>query len=323
MHQGKLIAILYLENNLTTAAFPPQRLQLLKLICSQAAISIKNATLYNTLEQKVAERTQQLSQALENLRATQKQLVESEKMAALGSLVAGVAHEINTPVGTSITAASTLKYETTSFNNAVMEGKLKRSSLNNYLETASESTDLILNNLNRASDLIQSFKQVAVDSSHLEKREFAIKPYIEEILNSLRPKFKNTALSLTVEGEDNIKMETYPGALAQIITNLVINSLNHAYQPGEKGLLRFQVTQETDKVIIEYSDDGCGIPPENLTKIFEPFFTTARNQGGTGLGLHIVYNLVTQKIQGKIDVKSEVNLGTIFIIALPKVGFED
>ena len=323
LHQGQLIAIIYLENNLTTAAFPPQRLQLLKLICSQAAISIKNATLYNTLEQKVAERTQQLSQALENLRATQKQLVESEKMAALGSLVAGVAHEINTPVGTSITAASTLKYETTSFNNAVMEGKLKRSSLNNYLETASESTDLILNNLNRASDLIQSFKQVAVDSSHLEKREFAIKPYIEEILNSLRPKFKNTALSLTVEGEDNIKMETYPGALAQIITNLVINSLNHAYQPGEKGLLRFQVTQETDKVIIEYSDDGCGIPPENLTKIFEPFFTTARNQGGTGLGLHIVYNLVTQKIQGKIDVKSEVNLGTIFIIALPKVGFED
>ena len=118
-------------------------------------------------------------------------------------------------------------------------------------------------------------------------------------------------------------METYPGALAQIITNLVINSLNHAYQTGEKGQLRFHITEEQDKVNIEYSDDGCGIPPENLTKIFEPFFTTARNQGGTGLGLHIVYNLVTQKIQGKIDVKSEVNLGTIFIIALPKVGFED
>ena len=323
LHQGQLIAILYLENNLTTAAFSPQRLQLLKLICSQAAISIKNATLYNTLEQKVAERTLQLSQALENLQAAQKQLVESEKKAALGSLVAGVAHEINTPVGTSITAASTLKDETTSFNNAVIEGKLKRSSLNNYLETASESTNLILNNLNRASDLIQSFKQVAVDSSHLEKREFAIKPYIEEILNSLAPKLKNTAISLTVEGENNIKMETYPGAIAQIVTNLVINSLNHAYQPGEKGRLRFQITQEQGKVNIEYRDDGCGIPPENLSKIFEPFFTTARNQGGTGLGLHIVYNLVTQKIQGKIDVKSEVNLGTIFIIALPKVGFDD
>ncbi len=284
LHQGKLIAILYLENNLTTAAFPPERLKLLKLICSQAAISIKNATLYNTLEQKVAERTQQLSQALENLQATQKQLVESEKMAALGSLVAGVAHEINTPVGTSITAASTLKDETTTFNNAVMEGQLKRSSLNNYLEIASESSNLILNNLNRASDLIQSFKQVAVDSSHLEKREFAIKPYIEEILNSLAPKFKHTALTLTVEGENDIKVDTYPGAIAQIVTNFVMNSLNHAYQPGEKGQLRFQITQEQDKFTIEYSDDGCGISPENLSKIFEPFFTTARNQGGTGLG---------------------------------------
>ena len=317
LHQGKLIAILYLENNLTAAAFPPQRLQLLKLICSQAAISIKNATLYNTLEQKVKERTKQLSQALENLQATQKQLVESEKMAALGSLVAGVAHEINTPVGTSITAASTLKHETTTFNNDVAQGKLKRSSLNNYLEVALVSTDLILNNLNRASDLIQSFKQVAVDSSHLEKRKFAIKPYIEEILNSLAPKFKHTALTLAVEGENDLEINTFPGAVAQIVTNFVMNSLNHAYPSAEKGQLRFQITQQQDKVTIEYSDDGCGIPPENLTKIFEPFFTTARNQGGTGLGLHIVYNLVTQKLQGTIDVKSELNLGTIFIIALP------
>ncbi|MBV6622164.1 MAG: AAA family ATPase [Rivularia sp. (in: Bacteria)] len=317
LHQGELIAILYLENNLTSAAFPPQRLQLLKLICSQAAISIKNATLYSTLEQKVAERTKQLSQAIENLQAAQKQLVESEKMASLGSLVAGVAHEINTPVGTSITAASTLKDETTIFNNAVAGGTLKRSSLNNYLEIASESTDLILNNLSRASDLIQSFKQVAVDSSNLEKRKFAIKPYIQEILNSLAPKFKPTALTCTVEGENHVEIETYPGAIAQIVTNLVMNSLNHAYQSGEKGELLFQIKQQQDTALIEYSDDGCGIPSGNLTKIFEPFFTTARNEGGTGLGLHIVYNLVTQKLQGKIDVKSKVNLGTIFIIALP------
>ncbi|MEM7712788.1 MAG: ATP-binding protein [Cyanobacteria bacterium P01_A01_bin.68] len=317
LHQGKLIAILYLENNLTTAAFPAQRLKLLKLICSQAAISIKNATLYNTLEQKVGQRTQQLSQTLEDLKATQKQLVESEKMAALGSLVAGVAHEINTPVGTSITAASTLKDETQSFNEAVSQGKLKRSSLNNYLEIASETSTLILNNLNRASDLIQSFKQVAVDSSHLEKRNFAIKPYIEEILSSLAPKFKYTALTFTVEGDNSIEIDTYPGAIAQIVTNLVMNSLNHAYQAEEKGQIHFQISQQQDEISIEYSDDGCGIPPNNLGKIFEPFFTTARSQGGTGLGLHIVYNLITQKLQGKIDVKSEVNLGTIFIITLP------
>ncbi|MEO1376952.1 MAG: HAMP domain-containing sensor histidine kinase, partial [Cyanobacteria bacterium J06635_10] len=317
LHQGKLIAILYLENNLTTAAFPAQRLKLLKLICSQAAISIKNATLYNTLEQKVAQRTQQLSQTLFDLKATQKQLVESEKMAALGSLVAGVAHEINTPVGTSITAASTLKDETQSFNNALTQGKLKRSSLNNYLEIANETSTLILNNLNRASDLIQSFKQVAVDSSHLERRSFAIEPYIKEILSSLAPKFKYTALTFTVEGDNNIEIDTYPGAIAQIVTNLVMNSLNHAYQPGEKGQIRFQISQQQDEISIEYSDDGCGIPPNNLGKIFEPFFTTARSKGGTGLGLHIVYNLITQKLQGQIDVRSEVNLGTIFIITLP------
>lgn len=316
VNQGKLIGILYLENNITRGAFSGDRLEFLKLLCTQAAISLENATLYNTLEQKVAKRTLELSQTLENLKATQKKLVESEKMAALGSLVAGVAHEINTPVGTSITAASTLADETQAFVNAVAQGNLKRSVLQSYIEVANDCTALILHNLHRAGELIHSFKQVAVDQTSLEQRTFAVKSYLEEILLSLAPKLKQTPHTLTVEGDETITLYSYPGALAQIVTNLVVNSLFHAYQPDEVGKLRF-VVQQQEQVVIQYSDDGCGIPPQHLSKIFEPFFTTARNLGGTGLGLHIVYNLVTQKLGGTIDVQSEVGVGTLFIVRLP------
>ncbi len=317
INQGKLIGILYLENNLTRGAFSGDRLEVLKLLCAQAAISLENALLYNTLEQKVAARTQDLSQALDNLNATQKKLVESEKMAALGSLVAGVAHEINTPVGTSITAASTLADETQAFVNAVAQGNLKRSVLQGYIEMANDCTALILNNLYRAGELIHSFKQVAVDQTNLEQRTFAVKPYLEEILISLAPKLKQTPHTLTVEGDETVTLNSYPGAIAQIVTNLVVNSLKHAYQPDEVGQLRFVVQQQGEEAIVQYSDDGCGIPPQHLSKIFEPFFTTARNFGGTGLGLHIVYNLVTQKLKGTIDVQSEVGVGTLFVVRFP------
>ncbi len=279
LNQGKLIGIVYLENNLTTGAFTPERMEVLNLLSSQAAISIENATLYNTLEQKVAERTQELSQALNDLKATQKQLVESEKMAALGSLVAGVAHEINTPVGTSITVASTLADETRLFITAVKEGQLKRSVLNNYLEIAQESTNLILSNLNRAGELVQSFKQVAVDQTSLEQRVFVVKQYLEEIVTSLTPKLKQASHILIVTGDETVTINSYPGALAQIITNLVMNSLTHAYQLHESGQLRIEVIPQGDRIVIQYSDDGCGIPPENLNKIFQPFFTTARQAG--------------------------------------------
>ena len=318
LHQGQHRGILYLENNLTAGAFTPDRIELLNLLSAQAAISLENAQLYNNLEQKVKERTAELSDALENLKATQKQLVESEKMAALGGLVAGVAHEINTPIGTSITVASTLADETQSFLGAVASGQLKRSVLNNYLDLASESTQLMLSNLHRAGELIQSFKQIATDQSNLEERRFNLKEYLEEIALSLAPKLKQTLHTLTVTGEEAITMESYPGALAQIITNLVTNSLTHAYPSEQAGQLRLAISLQEDKVRIEYRDDGCGIDRENKGKIFEPFFTTARHRGGTGLGLHIVYNLVTQKLLGTIEVESELGSGTKFEIVLPR-----
>ncbi len=273
---------------------------------------------YNrTLETQVSQRTQELSQALENLKATQKQLIESEKMAALGGLVAGVAHEINTPLGNGITAASTLAHETQLFVSAFEQGKLKKSALTAYLDIAAESSDLILSNLQRAGELIKSFKQVAVDQTNLEKRCFKLKIYLDEVLLSLKPKLKRTPHQVTVQGGEDISLESYPGALSQVVTNLVLNSILHGYKNTEAGHLQFDITLSCDRVIIQYSDDGCGIPPEHLNKIFEPFFTTARDRGGSGLGLHIVYNLVTQTLKGTIHCDSQVGYGTTFTLGLP------
>ncbi|WP_017296895.1 sensor histidine kinase [Nodosilinea nodulosa] len=258
-----------------------------------------------------------LEQAVTKLTTMQSELVEAEKMAALGGLVAGVAHEINTPVGISITMASTLMDETQLLLKALEAGPLRRSLLNHYLQVAEESASLILSNLNRAGELVQSFKQVAVDQVASERRRFAVKPYLEEIAVSLSPQLKYTAHRLTVTGNDTIVLNNYPGAFAQVVTNLVTNSLTHAYPPQAQGHLQFDVQQCGDQVVVQYSDDGCGIPEAVLSRVFDPFFTTARDRGGTGLGLHIAYNLVTQKMQGQIDVRSQVGEGTQFILTIP------
>ena len=324
LDRGNLSGILYLENNLTTDAFTPDRVELLKLLSAQVAISIANAQLYTNLqrfnenlEQLVQQRTTELSQALADLKATQNKLVESEKMSALGGLVAGVAHEINTPVGIGITAASLLADKTTEFFETYKSGQMKRSQLEKFLDTAMQSSSMVLSNLNRAADLIQSFKQVAVDQSSEEQRTFNLKQYLSEVLIPLKPKLRTTHHQVEIRGNEAIALNSYPGALSQIITNLVMNSLTHAYSPEDAGHLVFDFKQEGEQIILEYSDDGKGIPKENLSKIFDPFFTTKRGQGGSGLGLHIVYNLVTQKLNGTIECESQVGVGANFIIKLP------
>jgi signal transduction histidine kinase len=238
-------------------------------------------------------------------------------MASLGGLVAGVAHEINTPVGIGITAASLLADKITEFFQTYKSGQMKRSQLEKFLDTAMQSSSMVLSNLNRAADLIQSFKQVAVDQSSEEQRTFNLKQYLWENLIPLRPKLQLTPHQVEIKGDDAIALNTYPGALSQIITNLVMNSLIHAYSPEDAGHLVFDFKQEGEQIIFEYADDGKGIPKENLSKIFDPFFTTKRGQGGSGLGLHIVYNLVTQKLNGTIECDSQVGVGTKFIIKLP------
>ncbi len=293
--------------------FGDEEIELLSRFAQLASIALDNAHLFAETQQA----NRELSQAINNLQTTQSQLVEAEKMAALGGLVAGVAHEINTPVGVGVTAASLLEDKTRAFRGLFQSGQMKRSDLEKYLDTASQSSSMILKNLQRAAELIQSFKQVAVDQSSEERRSFAVKPYLEEVLLSLHPKLKRTQLTTEIQADENLTLDGYPGVFAQIVTNLVMNSLIHAYEPGQVGQLSFDLKQKNGRFIFEYADDGRGIPKENLNKIFDPFFTTKRGQGGSGLGLHIIYNLVTQKLGGTIRCESEVGKGTRFVIETP------
>ncbi|MCV6636727.1 ATP-binding sensor histidine kinase [Candidatus Albibeggiatoa sp. nov. NOAA] len=325
INQGKLQGILYLENNLATNVFTPDRLEILNIFSSQMAISIENARLYANLEDKVQERTleiemqkQELSDALEKLQSAQQQLVESEKMAALGNLVAGVAHEINTPVGIGVTAASKLKSLTTDLQKLYQDNKMKRSDLEKYLRSASQGAEFVLNNLSRASELIQGFKQVAVDQSTEQQRKFELREYLDEILLSLHPKLKRTKHSISIHCEQKIILSSYPSAFYQIITNLIMNSLTHGFESRPQGQisLHAEIINETDLRLI-YQDNGQGIAEPNLKNIFEPFFTTNRQGGGSGLGLHIVYNLVTHKLGGRIQCDSEFGEGVTFTMQVP------
>ncbi|MGF1601964.1 MAG: response regulator [Thermosynechococcaceae cyanobacterium] len=269
-------------------------------------------------EQKLADRTQELSQALDTLKETQEQLIQSAKMAALGNLVAGVAHEINTPVGTAIMMASTLENATSGISSHFRQGTLTESDFQGYLEVAAEASHLIFDNLNRAGELVQSFKQVAVDQSSLKDRTFRVKSYLKEVITNLSPQLNQTLHRVAVLGDDTLRLHSYPGALSQVITNLMVNSLTHAFQEDCPGYVSITVSQQQDQCRLEYSDDGTGICADPIEKIFEPFFTTTHHKGGSGLGLHLVYNLVTQRLQGTITVESTVNKGTTFIIILPK-----
>ncbi|MBD2175317.1 CHASE2 domain-containing protein [Pseudanabaena sp. FACHB-1998] len=285
---------------------------------NEVLFMIRNISDRKQAELAIHHKNLELATTLDELQTTQKQLVESEKYAALGSMVAGIAHEVNTPVGNSLMAASILEGATQKFNESFYRGELKKSSLQAYLDKAKSSSEILLENLQRAAELIQNFKQVAVDQSSLDQREFLVKDYIEKILISLAPQIKYTPHQVFVHGDQAIAIQSYPGIFSQIVTNLVMNSLTHAYQGLEKkGKLQFELMQKEDQLVIIYSDDGKGITPEHLPRIFEPFFTTARDRGGSGLGLHIIYNLVTQNLKGTISCESEINVGTKFTIALP------
>jgi PAS domain S-box-containing protein len=279
------------------------------------------------LEARVAVRTYQLEVAnnelketLGRLRSAQHHLVQSEKMAALGGLVAGVAHEINTPVGIAVTAASHLEQKTRELLLVFNEGAITRGGLADYLGVCLESSGMVLSNLRRAADLIRGFKQVAVDQSSEVRRAFKLGEYIQEVLLSLRPKLKKTKHMVEVRCEKGLVVDSYPGALSQIVTNLVMNSLIHAYGEGEAGHLLLTARAVGDNLELTYSDDGRGISKENLPHIFEPFFTTSRHKGGTGLGLHILFNIVTQTLDGSITCDSEIGKGTVFTIVFPLVS---
>lgn len=259
----------------------------------------------------------QLEYTLHQLRSTQEQLVQSEKLASLGALVAGVAHEINTPVGVGVTAASTLAARAAQFRERYQADTMTRSDLERFVGVAEESTRILLSNLKRAADLIHSFKQVAVDQSSGERRRFSLAQYIEEIMASLTPQMRRFGHTVKVICPGNIEVDGYPGALAQIITNFVTNSLVHAYDAGQHGRIEISASERDDMIQLTYRDDGRGMSAEDLARIFDPFFTTRRGSGGSGLGMHIVYNLVTQALRGKITASSTPGHGIDLCVSFP------
>lgn len=247
----------------------------------------------------------------------ERHLLRSERMAALGDLVAGVAHEISTPLGVALMSASFLRDTTEAYMNTGQELPSDPVLLRKYSKNAFEATSLILTNLSRAADLLNSFKQVAVDQSGEAQRVFDLKKYVDEVLASLRPKYKRSGHLIVVNCDEHIEINSHPGAFSQIITNLVMNSLIHAFDNMSPGTITIDIHKNQEKLKLRYHDSGKGMDAATLSKIFDPFFTTRRGQGGSGLGMHIVYNLVTQKLNGQIECRSTPGSGTEFIIRLP------
>lgn len=277
------------------------------------------------LEQRVTERTAELARrnaelarALDELQQTRDELVESAKLAALGSMVAGIAHELNTPIGNGLTVASTLA-ETSQAMRQSMEAGIKRSSLQAFLDDAVTAGDILQRNLERAATLIASFKQVAVDQTSSQRRKFQLHDTLTEVLLTLSPSLKRSGCAVRLQEIDaDIQMDSYPGPLGQVLANLVNNSLIHGYADQAPGEVRITVNRQGGgQVSIDVADDGAGIAAEHQSRIFEPFFTTRLGKGGSGLGLSIVRNIVTATLGGRIEVISALGEGTTVRMTLP------
>ncbi|MGC3962538.1 MAG: PAS domain S-box protein [Rhodocyclaceae bacterium] len=277
-----------------------------------------------SLERRVFERTRdlaaanrELSSTLDTLQRTQTELIRSEKLAALGSLVAGVAHELNTPIGNSLMVASTLHDMNRDFT-AKAQGGLRRSELDDFLDEGRSAADILVRNLQRAGELISSFKQVAVNQTSSQRRVFNLEEVIHEVVLTMQPMFRKTPYGVEVNVESDIWLDSFPGPFGQVISNLIGNAMTHAFDGRETGLVRLTGRMGDDNdVIITCEDDGVGIPPANLGRIFDPFFTTRLGRDGSGLGLNIVHNIVTGVLGGRISVASTQGEGTLFTLSLP------
>lgn len=289
----------------------------------------------HNLERKVEQRTQELRQrneellqahatatsALEALEKSKAQLVRSEKMAALGQLVEGVAHEINTPVGVGVTAASSLRVSARELSQLFASGKMKKSDLAEFLESTEGTANMILENLGRASALVDTFKSIAVEKSTETKGHFELGPWLEETMASLDWQLAPLDIQVSIACPDGLELVSYSEALFQVINNLVANVIEHAYPPGTRppgqtGMIRIEAERQGRHVRLVFSDQGAGIAPASLGKIFDPFFTTRRGGGSTGLGLHLVFNLVTGTFKGSIECHSELGEGCQFVMLL-------
>jgi len=259
----------------------------------------------------------ELEATLNQLQNTQEMLIESEKMASLGNLVAGVAHEVNTPLGIGITGASHGLELLRTLKKQHEASKMSQKSFEEYLKQGEEVGVLVVSTLLKAGKQIQSFKQVAVDQTNYDQLKFNLKKSLEDIFNSLHYMLKKCNPEIIIRCDESIELDSYPGAFSQIITNFVANSLLHGFEGRDTGTITIEIIPEEEEVVVKYSDDGVGIPKENLKKIFDPFFTTKRAMGGTGLGMHIVFNLVHHQLGGTLDCESTTGKGATFTVRLP------
>jgi PAS domain S-box-containing protein len=270
-------------------------------------------------EQALLDANLHLNKTISTLRETQSQLVQAEKMASLGGLVAGISHEINTPIGIGVTSATALQEEFVTLKRDFDGGTMKRSTLEHFISHGLNGCDILVRNLMRAADLIRSFKQVAVDQSSDDWREVNLHDYVDEIILSLKPKWKGRRILVTNGCDSGLTVYTHPGALYQILSNLLINSLLHAYGESDSGEIRISAESVGDEIQLDFEDDGKGIPAEIQDRIFDPFFTTRRGAGGSGLGLHIVFNLVASTLGGLIYLVKDAPKGATFRMTFPVV----
>ena len=282
----------------------------------------ENAIAKSKTEDELRNSKEKAESALLELNAAQQNLIDAERLAALGGLVAGVAHEVNNPIGISLTVASSFARRAEMFEAELRsDGQLRRSQLEEFVRTSRDAAQQLVANLHRAGELIQSFKQVAVDRSHAERRQFGLSEATDQIIASLRPVLKKAAIVLSVDVPEGLVIDGYPGSYGQILTNLFLNAANHAFPDGRSGTISISARPRgSDDVEIIFADNGAGMTPDVQRQAFDPFFTTRRNEGGTGLGLHIVYNLVTQQLGGRMMLDSRLGQGTTFRIIMPRAA---
>jgi len=289
-----------------------------ELLAAKWALSDSNLA----LESRVARRTTALAEALGSLTQAQSELVQKEKLAVLGSMVAGVAHELNTPIGNALTVATTLRHEARQLRNAVENGTLKRSALERFTTESDEMTEVLERNLHIAAEFIGHFKQLAVDQTSENRRQFLLSDVVSDTLSALSPRLRKSEHQIKLTLDDSVRLDSYPGAVSQVLTNLIINALVHAFDSRKQGLMQLQSYLSEDKKSVEivFSDNGVGITEAHQRRVFDPFFTTRLGEGGSGLGMNLVYNLVTAMLGGRINLRSASGAGTQIRLNLPLIA---
>jgi len=305
---GELIEFEGEQQVLSTLFDQTQRLQ------AEAEVRRLNAT----LETRVEERTAELKKVIGDLRDTQEELLHSERLASLGSLVAGISHDLNTPIGNTLTVATTLQDRVREFNATMAKGELKKSALLDFLHVTEEMGDLLVRSCRRAAELVASFKQVAADQASERRRVFDLKELVDDVLMTLRPTYKHQPWTFASDIPEGVACDSFPGPLGQVLSNLVQNACVHGLAEQSAGRIEISASHPVEGWLrLTVRDDGCGMDPGTLARVFDPFFTTRLGRGGSGLGLSVSYRIVTSLLGGAISVESEPGKGTCFTVMFP------